>query len=49
MSFRIVDEANEYAKLYEKSYYKEVMKMCQERIETIDLYNEQVLKAANNE
>ena len=49
LSFRIVEEANEYARLYEKSYYKEVMKMCQERIETIDLYHEQVTRAANNE
>ena len=49
LSFRIVEEANEYARLYEKSYYKEVMKMCQERIDTIDLYHEQVTRAANNE
>ena len=49
LSFRIVEEANEYARLYEKCYYKEVMKMCQERIETIDLYHEQVTRAANNE
>ena len=49
LSFRIVDEANEYARFYEKSYYEEVMKMCQERIETIDLCHEQVTRAANNE
>ena len=49
LSFRIVEEANEYARLYEKSYYEEVMKMCQKRIETIDLYHEQVTRAANNE
>ena len=49
LSFRIVEEANEYARFYEKSYYEEVMKMCQERIETIDLYHEQVTRAANNE
>ena len=28
LSCRIVDEANEYARLYEKSYYEEVIKMC---------------------
>ena len=28
LSFRIVDEANEYARLYEKSYYEEVIKKC---------------------
>ena len=49
LSFRIVEEANEYARLYEKSYYKEVMKMCQERIDVIDTYHEQIIKVANNE
>ena len=49
LSFRIVEEANEYMILYKKMYYEEVMKMCQERIDTIDLYHEQVKKAANNE
>ena len=49
LKFRIVDEAAEYARLYEKTFYEEVIKMCQERIDTIDLYHEQVKKAANNE
>ena len=49
LSFRIVDEANEYARLYDKSYYEKVIEVCQERIETIDLYHEQVTRAANNE
>ena len=49
LSFRIVEEANEYARLYEKSYYKEVIKMCQERIDVIDTYHEQIIKVANNE
>ena len=49
LSFRIVDEANEYARLYEKSYYEEVIKMCQQRIDVIDTYHEQVTKVANNE
>ena len=35
LSFRIVEEAKEYMKLYEKTYYEEVIKMCQEKIETI--------------
>ena len=48
LSFRLTDEANEYAKLYEKSYYEEIIKMCQQRIETIDLYHEQVTRAANS-
>ena len=49
LSFRIVEEANEYARLYEKSYYEEVMKMCQERIDVIDTYHEQITKVANYE
>ena len=36
LSFRIVEEANEYMKLYERTYYEEVIKMCQEKIDTID-------------
>ena len=47
LQWRIVDEAAEYARLYEKTFYEEVIKMCQERIEIIDLYHEQVTKAAN--
>ena len=49
LSFRIVDEANEYARLYEKSYYEEVIKKCQARIDAIDIYHEQTTKVANNE
>ena len=48
LSFRIVEEANEYARLYEKSYYKEVMKMCQERIDLVEDYHERVTSAANS-
>ena len=49
LSFRIVDEANEYARLYEKSYYEEVIKKCQARIDAIDIYHAQATKVANNE
>ena len=49
LSFRIVDEANEYTRLYEKSYYEEVIKKCQERISIINTLHEQVTKAANND
>ena len=49
LSFRIVDEANEYMHLYERKYYEEVIKMCQARIEAIDFYHEQTTKAASNE
>ena len=40
LSFRIVDEANEYMRLYERTYYEEVLKMCQEKIETIEALKE---------
>ena len=49
LQWRIVDEAAEYARLYEKSYYEEVIKMCQARIDAIDIYHEQTTKVANNE
>lgn len=48
MELRVVDEAAEYARLYEKTFYEEVIKMYKERIEIIDLYHEQVTKVANN-
>ena len=40
LSFRIVEEAKEYMKLYERTYYEEVIKMCQEKIDTIDTLKE---------
>ena len=49
LSFRIVEEADEYMRLYKKTYYDEVIKMCQERIDTIDCIHEQILKISNNE
>ena len=49
LSFRIVEEANSYMHLYEKTYYEEVIKMCQARIDAIDYLNEQTLKISNNE
>ena len=48
LSFRIVEEANAYMHLYEKTYYEEVIKMCQQRIDVIDTYHEQVTSAANS-
>lgn len=47
--FRIVEEANAYMHLYEKTYYEKVIEMCQKRIEGIDLYHDMVTKAANSE
>ena len=49
LSFRIVDEANAYMHLYEKTYYEEVIKVCQRRIENIELYHDMVTKVANSE
>ena len=40
LNFRIVEEANAYMNLYQKTYYEEVIKMCQEKIDTIDALKE---------
>ena len=44
LSFRIVEEAKEYMRLYERTYHEEVIKMCQEKIETIDALKEISIK-----
>lgn len=49
LSFRIVEEAKEYMKLYERTYYEKVIEMCQARIDAIDYLHEQTLKISNNE
>ena len=49
LSFRIVDEAKEYMFLYEKTYYQEVIKMCQSHIDAIDYIQKQTLKISDNE
>ena len=49
LSFRIVEESNEYMRLYEKTYLEEVIEMCQARIDAIDYLQEQTLKISNNE
>ena len=40
LSFRLVEEAKEYMKLYERTYYEEVIKMCEQKIEAIDALEE---------
>ena len=40
LSFRIVEESKEYMRLYEKTYLEEVIKMCQEKIDTTDALKE---------
>ena len=49
LNFRIVEEANAYMNLYQKTYYEEVIKMCQAKIDAIDFLHEQTLKISNNE
>ena len=49
LSFRIVEEAREYMKLYEKTYYEEVIKKCKAQIDAIEYVHEQTLKISNNE
>ena len=48
LKFRIVEEAKEYMRLYERTYYEEVIKMCQDQIDAIEYVHEQTLKVANN-
>ena len=48
LSFRIVEDAREYMLLYEKTYYEEVINMCQAKIDAIDYLQEQTLKISNN-
>ena len=47
LSFRIVDEATEYMHLYERTYYEEVIKMCEQKIETIDALKEMSKKISD--
>ena len=49
LSFRIIDEGQEYARLYEKTYYEEIINLCQRRIEGIDDYHENIRKISNND
>lgn len=49
LSFRIVEDAKEYMLLYEKTYYEDVINMCQAKIDAIDYLHEQTLKISNNE
>ena len=42
LSFRIVEEAKEYMLLYEKTYYEEVIKTCQAKIDAIDYFADRI-------
>ena len=49
LSFRIVEEAKEYSRLYEKTYYEEIIKVCQTNIEAIDAAHEMTMKLSDND
>ena len=49
LSFRITEEAREYSRLYEKTYYEELIKVCQQNIETIDTRREQMMKVSEDD
>ena len=48
LSFRITEEAREYSRLYEKTYYEEVIKGWQRNIEVIDALHEQMMKMSED-
>ena len=48
LSFRIVEEAKEYSRLYEKTYYEEIIKVCQQNIEAIDSAHELIMKLSGD-
>ncbi len=48
LSFRIVEEAKEYSRLYEKTYYEEIIKVCRQNIEMIDSTHEMIMKLSDD-
>lgn len=48
LSFRIVEEAKEYSRLYEKTYYEELIKVCQQNIEAIGAAHEMIMKLSDD-
>lgn len=48
LSFRITEEAREYSRLYEKTYYEEVIKVCQTNIEAIDAAHKLIMKLSED-
>ena len=47
LQWRIVDEATEYAKLYEKAYLEAVIEACKSRIEAIDNLHDRISEMTN--
>ena len=48
LSFRIVEEAKEYSRLYERTYYEEIIKVCQQNIEMMDSTHEMIMKLSED-
>ena len=48
LSFRITEEAKEYSRLYERTYYEEIIKVCQQNIEMIDSTHEMIMKLSDD-
>ena len=49
LSFRITEEAKEYSRLYERTYYEEIIKVCQQNIEMIDSTHEMIMKLSKDD
>ena len=49
LSFRITEEAKEYSRLYEKTYYEAVIKVCQRNIEIIDSAHKLTMKLSEDD
>lgn len=49
LKFRISDEAAEYARLYEKTIYEAVIRLCKEKIDMIDALHELITKKVNDD
>ena len=48
LSFRIVEEAKEYSRLYERTFYEEVIKVCRQNIELIDSTHKLIMKLSED-
>ena len=48
LSFRIVEEAKEYSRLYEKTYYEEIMNVCRQNIGMIGATREMIMKLSDD-
>ena len=48
LSFRITEEAKEYSRLYERTFYEEVIKVCRQNIELIDSTHKLIMKLSED-